>query len=416
MSELSRASGRPLAEIQQSFRTAGIQATSAASFDALIPQTGWLHDYMEWTLNTEAPSVFHFFVAAATVGSTLGRRVFFDKGAYILFPNLSIMLIAPAGRCRKTSAANLGISLLTQTGGRLLADKVTPEALVDSLKQEAQALIYAAELAVFLGRQKYQEGMVPLLTALLDCPKEWIVKTMGRGETVLKDVCISALCCSTIDWLQTAVPADTFGGGFMSRFLFVVQEETGRCFPLPPPLSKDLKVSLVRELAKLRTLRTTAVLAADAERWYRTWYIDHQRSRPPEGHFSGYWERKPDHVLRLSMILRASDGALTDGSFTLSRETVERAERILTWLESWLPMTFDRVAGSAGGEDQIRLIRQLRQNGGSLGHSALLRRNSSKLNAEQFRRAIQTLTEATLLEWNQQERTYTLTPQGWGCE
>jgi hypothetical protein len=415
-SELARASGKTLFEIRQTFRGKKSQALPSA-FDALVPQEGWLWDYLEWTRQTESPTAFHFFVAATVLGSTLARRVVFDKGAYKVFPNLCVMLIAPTGRCRKTSAANLGISLLTQTGGRLIADKATPEALIDSLKADATALIYAPELAVFLGKQKYQEGMIPLLTALLDCPKEWTTKTMGRGEVTLVNVGVSALMCSTIDWMQTAIPSDAFGGGFMSRFLFVVQEETGRLFALPPPMPAELKTSLTKRLAALRMVKAEAQLAPDAEEWYVSWYERRQAHRPADGHFAGYYERKPDHIFRLAMILAisVSPPAKGDKVLLLTLSLIQQAERILTWLEAWLPATFDRVDSSPAGEDQGRILRQLRQNVGCMDHSSLLRKNSSRLNAEQFRRAVMTLVEAGLVEWDKGKKSYFLTPEGWGA-
>jgi hypothetical protein len=379
-------------------------------FDALVPPTGWLHDYIEWTRSTEPPTAFHFFVGATAIGASLGRNVFFDKGAYQVFPNLCTIIVAPTGRCRKTSACNLGIGLYSKIGGTLLADKTTPEALVDGLKENVNAtgLIYAPELAVFLGKQKYNEGMIPLLTALLDCPKEWTSKTLGRGDVVLTNVALTALLCSTVDWLQTAIPKDAFGGGFMSRFLFVVQESTPRIFPLPPALDPETKKSLTSRLTKIRSKKGQIYFTADATDWYTKWY--RQRSAfHAEKQYAGYYERKPDHMIRLATIMKAA----TDEELKLDAIDLYNAERILTWLEQWLPATFDEMTTSASGEDQSRILRQLKNAGGALDHSQLLRRNSTKMNAEQFKRSVGTLREAKLLEYDATTRTYHLTAEGW---
>jgi hypothetical protein len=379
-------------------------------FDALVPSTGWIRDYFNWTQNTEPPSVFHFFVAATIVGAALGRNVFFDKGAYQVFPNLCVVIVAPTGRCRKTSACNLGMNLYINVGGTLLADKTTPEALVDALKlsQNATGLIYAPELAVFLGKQKYQEGMVPLLTSLFDCPKEWTSKTIGRGETSLTNVALSAIMCSTLDWIQTGIPRDAFGGGFMSRFLFVVQENTARVFPLPPALSDVTKKDLIARLAKLHSLKGEFRFTPEAKDWYIHWY----KSRPGsfgDKQFSGYFERKPDHIIRLAMVMVAASGS----ELLLRMEDLIAAEKILQWVEIWLPSTFEEMSASASGEDQARITRQLRQAGGAMEHSKLLRKNSNRMNAEQFKRSIGTLREAKLVEWDGTTRTYFLTSEGW---
>lgn len=380
-------------------------------FDGLIPSGGWIHDYIGWTRETEPPTVFHFFVAATVIGAALGRSVFFDKGAYQVYPNLCVVIVAPTGRCRKTSACNLGTSFLQKVGGTILADKTTPEALVDGLKtrQDATGLIYAPELAVFLGKQKYQEGMVPLLTALFDCPKEWTSTTIGRGETSLTNVALSALMCSTLDWIQTGISRDAFGGGFMSRFLFVVQDSTPRSIPLPPKRDEAMKKDLIARLMKIKKMAGEYKFSEDATRWYVGWY--HSRAgNHGEKQFAGYYERKPDHIIRLAMILKA---AVSTTDFTITKEDLLESERVFNWMETWLPSTFEEMTSSAAGEDNARIIRQLRNMGGSCLHSTLLRRNSSKMNAETFKRAMLTLREAKVVEWDPIAKTYYLTAEGY---
>jgi hypothetical protein len=96
-------------------------------------------------------------------------------------------------------------------------------------------------------------------------------------------------------------------------------------------------------------------------------------------------------------------------------ETLVKANDILLWLEEHLPSTFDELTSNAAGEDQTRIIRHLRNAGGSMEHSTLLRRNHSKMNAETFKRAMTTLREAKLVEWDAATRIYYLTSDGWGA-
>ncbi|MHA1632702.1 MAG: hypothetical protein ACTSXC_07865, partial [Candidatus Freyarchaeota archaeon] len=204
-------------------------------FEPLIPKTGWLREYYEYTLGSEPPAVFHFMSALTVLGASLERNVYFDKGFYRVYPNVATVLIAPTGKCRKTSATNIALGLARAVGVNVLSERITPEALVTGLsgREEATGLVYAPELAVFLGRQKYLEGMVPLLTTLFDCPDTWVSKTIGRGETPLAHVALSFLGASTLEWFLEALPREAFSGGFMARLLFVVQEETDREFALP---------------------------------------------------------------------------------------------------------------------------------------------------------------------------------------
>lgn len=334
-STIAQAFSKPVEEIDLILKP----TDKRIEFDGLVPKEGWIHDYIEWTRQTEPPTVFHFFVAATTIGAALGRSVFFDKGAYQVFPNLCVVIVAPTGRCRKTSACNIGTGLLVKVGTTVLADKTTPEALVDGLKtaQNATGLIYAPELAVFLGKQKYQEGMVPLLTALFDCPKEWKSVTIGTGERSLTNVALSALMCTTMDWLQKGIAPDAFGGGFMSRFLFVVQEGTSRSFPLPPKLNEDTKKDLVRRLVAIKGMKGEYTFSETARAWYITWYKSRAQNYS-EKQFAGYYERKPDHIIRLAITMKA---AVNTKDFLITDADLISAEKVLRWLEVWLPSTFE---------------------------------------------------------------------------
>lgn len=407
ISAVAQAFGKTTEEVDLALK----RIDKRTEFDSLVPTTGWLADYITWTRQTEPPTVFHFFAGATVIGATLGRNVSFDKGAYEVFANMCVMIIAPSGRCRKTSACNLGIRLYQKTGGTLLADKATPEALVDALKtqQNATGLVYAPELAVFLGKQKYQEGMIPLLTSLLDCPKEWTSRTVGRGELSLSNVALSIIVCSTLDWIQTAIPKDAFGGGFMSRFLFVVQESTSRVFPLPPPMNDDQRKTLTAALTALKRKRGVYKFTKEANDWYVHWY----QTRPAlrgDKQFAGYHERKPDHIIRLAMIMRAAEDP---ASLEIGDTDLIRADKILDWLEAYLPSTFDEMTETSQGIDQGRILRQLRDAGGILEHTALLRLNKNKMNVENFRRCVATLREAKLVDWDASNKRYVLTPEGW---
>jgi len=380
-------------------------------FDDFIPTGTWFADYLQYTRETEPPTVFHFFAGAVAIGSVLARNVYFDKGAYQVYPNLAVLVIAPSGRCRKTSACNLGMGLLRKAGGNVLADKATPEALVDAFKERDSAVgtIYAPEFSVFLGKQKYQEGMIPMLTALFDCPKEWKSQTITRGEVTLRNVAFSLLGCSTMDWIQTAIPRDAFGGGFMSRLLFVVQETTPRSFPLPPPLNIELQTRLVNRLRDMTHLRGEARMTEEAEEWYVTWYNSKKDDKQDDKQFAGYHERKPDHIIRLALILMAA----RSNDLTLQKGDLIRALHILEWLEAFLPDAFGEMNQTQIGEDHARLIKQIKKRGGKITHSDWLRLNSNRINQRQFRDLVETLINARVLEFDTAIHTYYLTPQGW---
>jgi hypothetical protein len=342
-------------------------------FDSLVPQEGWIYDYLQYTKNTEPPTVFHVFAAMVALGASMERRVYFSRGAAgNIYPNLCV------------------------------------EAYKDSDK--ACGVIYAPELAVFLGKQKYQEGMVPMLTALFDCPDVWKSATIMRGAAELRNVAFSMVGCSTIDWIQTAIPKDAFGGGFMSRLLWVVQEDTPRSFPIPPEADKTLKNKLVTHLQGLRKIKGQFKMTAEADDWYRSWYSARAFDGIGSKQYAGYFERKPTHVIRIAMILAIAEGKY---DLVLSKYDLERANRFLLWVEDWLPDTFDEMNSNMIGEDHTRLLQTLKKAGGFMKHSELLRRNSRRMNKFTFKNAMDTLRDAQLATYSLREKGYYLTSEGW---
>ena len=89
------------------------------------------------------------------------------------------------------------------------------------------------------------------------------------------------------------------------------------------------------------------------------------------------------------------------------------AQSILEWVEGFLPGTFDQLSESGVGAEQMLLLKQLKATGGMEKHSNLLRKNTRRMNADNFRRCIDTLRQSDLIEYDQKERAYYLTPLGW---
>jgi len=361
-------------------------------FDNLIPSDGWLRSYYEYTLRSEPPTVFHFASSLTVVGAALERQVYLDRGFYKLYPSVAVCLVAPTGRCRKTSATNIALSLARAVGITVLSDKVTPEALVTGLsgKTTSCGLVYAPELAVFLGKQKYLEGMVPLLTSLFDAPNVWTSSTIGRGDLKLHEVGLSFLAASTMEWFVEALPTEAFTGGFMSRIIFVAQERTDREFAFPEPGLGHSWEKLREELAEIKEVKGEVTLTKDAHDWYVPWYSTQKNLVPPDEKFAGYYARKPEHLLKFAYLLRVA----RDRQLQITRSDLELGLKILDWMEDSLPHVFTAVTGTYTGGLQQRVLQQLRQAGGRITHSTLLRKNQHVMNARQFREVIDTLKES----------------------
>jgi hypothetical protein len=374
-------------------------------FKTLIPKKGWFKNYIDYTDWSEGPAVFQFFVGATILGAALGRRVKFSKGYYNLYPDMKVLIVAPTGKCRKSSTCNIGIGLLQKILDiNIIADKTTPEGLLDSLvtppittpdrvavAPDAVAIIYASELAVMLGKQKYNEGMIMLLTSLFDSPDEFKTRTKGGGEIKLKNIALSFLGASTPDWLVSAIPQDAFGGGFMSRILFVVQEDTPRCYPIPdPPEGKERMIAQLQHL--VNSAPSILTFDKEATMWFNMWYSASKKKITEDTKMSGYQERKPDHLVRLAMLL-----AIGVQDKIITTEHLKQSSHILDYLEKEMLYTFKWLGMRPIGQDQERIVRTLKAMGGKASHNDLLRKLVFYMNAFQFKNSMETLLESKIV-------------------
>lgn len=330
-----------------------------------IPDDGLFRLYHEYTGgdpgkegNNEICPRFRFFSFAAVMGSIIKRKVAFQRSTYNLFPtlypNLWVILVAPQGRGHKSAALaiakKLSQRLPENIQPRVLASKLTPEALVKSLaaqaltlemiqgidknmlsiiKKPAQALLYSSELGVLLGKEKYNQGMIALLTDLYDTPDEWVSETVMRGDQRLYDVCLSILGASTPDWMQTMLPTDAFKGGFMSRmFLVAYPEEWYMRISDPIPPDPKYGEELVKALTYLSTFEAEIKWDKSAKDYFSDWY--QALEEPDPGPKAAYLERKQDQMLRLAILLQLS-WAPTN---ILTREAIEKSLAIIGSIEN----------------------------------------------------------------------------------
>ena len=192
---------------------------------------------MTLSKGTEIPPNFALWCGISTLATALGRKVWLDRGVFVLYPNFYIILVAASGKCRKGTSIRQALKILNNLQPRpnFIAQKLTPEALIDALgghetlddkvvktpNKSATGIIVAEELATFLNKRSYEQGLGELLTDLFDCPQEWLYHTKGGGKLFLNNVCINILSASTPDWLRDAIPQSAIGGGLTSRVIFV---------------------------------------------------------------------------------------------------------------------------------------------------------------------------------------------------
>jgi hypothetical protein len=350
-----------------------------------IPKLSPLLDaYLEMTAGTESPSSFHVFSLLTVLGAALKRRCCLDMTFFKVWPNLSVVLAGPAGGPRKNSAADAAWETI-KSGWKGIRIKeivdATPQALVQDLEGDGSGFIYAPEFRHFFPSQTFMEGTIPLITRLLDNPDYYPVSRITRSAKPLRNVTLSMLGGSTLDWLAK-LPSDAQGGGFFTRVL-IIHEEKAR------PPKPELVRGASKELAKMMlSIERSAVgeikMADDAKRWYDEWYRALKNERPTHPRLILYYNRKQIHLLRLAMLMWLP-------SRVLRAAHLEVARQLLDWVERPLGDVYRIIGMSKEGEATKQVLDMIKAHGGTMEYEKLAREMKGALSLRGFRMAIDML-------------------------
>lgn len=341
--------------------------------DAFVPQGTWLSDFVESMRGIETPSLFCLWSALWAASAATVREVALDwLEGEPLFPNLYVFLVAPAGRCHKTTALKHAFKTLNalhralpgpDDKSRTLDDaflheltrfgwvtsKTTPEGFekilidtgdiplpyaggVGSIRRGAQMTICAGQLDTFLNRSTYTVGMTEKLTELYDCDdfKNYLTKSGGNVE--LRDIFVTMIGAITPDEMKKCLPDESHGDGFVSRVCIAVKHNTLRCYARPVQLDgfpriTDLADRLAFLLRHKRSKRYT--LDAEALDWYERWYSTWKKLvDADETYLERTGEARYDVILlRLATLIRFC--RYDDDTTVVTRRDLDEARAIL---------------------------------------------------------------------------------------
>ncbi len=274
----------------------------------------WIQAYLAYTAESESPEEYHKWVAISAIAGAIRRKAFFDMGYFLLYPNMYIVLVGPAGRCKKSTAMRIGRGLLAGVPSlNFTTDSTTRERLIQDLSQafadgHSSMTAFSSEFASLLTSSGMD--MVVFLTDIFDSPNEWAHKTKTGGTNKIKAPYLNLIGATTPDWIAKAMPLDTVGIGLTSRIVFVFQD-TPRVRPAFPVLSKEqsqLRDLLLEDLVSMSSIAGEYTLTPEAKAMYEEWYQQRIQEPNPTGdpRLNGYYERKPMHLLKLGMIVSAS--------------------------------------------------------------------------------------------------------------
>jgi hypothetical protein len=281
----------------------------------------WIDGFVEYTENTEPAYLFRKWVGIAVVAAALRRKGYLEWGLTNFYPNMYIVLVGPPGS-RKGTAMGPGAYFLRYLGIPVAAEAITREALIKELKNSIESVqdpktgqllmhssltVFSPELTVFLGYNNVQ--LMADLADWYDCADSWTYRTKNVGTDQITGVYVNLLGATTPEMLQTTMPRDAIGGGLTSRMIFVYESKKGKICPLPLLEEKhiELEEKLKHDIEAISLLTGTFKITEEFVDLWVPWYTD-QEENPPfkDDRFAGYFNRRPSHALKLSMIMSAA--------------------------------------------------------------------------------------------------------------
>lgn len=371
-----------------------------------INELGWVPAYLEYLNKQESPIRFHLWSSLFAISSALGRKVWINRGYYKLYPNLYICFLAGSATCRKTTAADIVINIIKESGVKINAQKITPISLIKTILESgvgqanSEVVIYNDEIATFLDKQNAVE-LIDILTALYTCKSEWTYSTVSRKEERLTNICANLLLCGTPSAIQNCLTLRAMEEGFLSR-LVVVFEKEGRKFPLFDDTIKEkdlLKNHLVHDLSSIHSMSGEMKLDKDAKEWIENWYKHLEITDDDiSNSIDGYLCRKHDLILKLCMSLSAS----ISNNNIISLDIIKRANNILEDNEKMLHFATSKIQDNDIGVQQERVIEIIR-NYGSIRYSDLMRKCIKFANRQTLEMILDTLIAAKLVSQEYKE-------------
>lgn len=354
--------------------------------------------YLRYTEKQESPAEFHLWVGITMVAAAMGRKCFIERGYYRLYPNLFTILVAGSARCRKSTAINIGVSLLKGVPTtRVISGKITPEKFIDEIgppkggTAAPNVLVHSGELSVFLTKQQYGEPLIHILTDMYDCPDSWSYKTKNRGEITLNDLFLCIIAATTPDGVSRGIPPSALEDGFASRVLFVYKGDTTRRNAMPSLTKEEheLRGVLTHKLEEIGEIGGEFSLDSEARAWYIDWY---QNMRPPaDKRMEGMWGRKHDHLLRVAMVLTGATRCKI-----IEQHQLEAALLALEAVEENTHHALNEIGGDNNTQFLTRAATTV-QRRVRIGHSELLR-SVYPCRADVFKNIVETLIESGFMD------------------
>lgn len=337
--------------------------------------TDWSDSYIKYAHgsfsdpHSEPPVKYHEWMAISTIAAVLQRKCRIQWGSIIFYPNFYIILVAPAGQARKGTAMNFAKTFLDNLMLPMSSDTTSLQALIRRMSEctnteeetekgyfesHSSLTAFSPELTVFLGFANKE--LISNLCDFYDCRNKFSYETISRGIEEIIGVFLNLVGATTPELIQGSMSAETIGSGLPSRMIFVYESRIVKRVICPfftlSEEGKELERKLLKDLTQIRSLKGDFKVSKGFLDFWTDWYGNYPNICPFDPtHFGGYWERRPTHIMKLSMVFSAS----RSDNMVITEEDLLRSIKLLEDTEKNMCHVFNRM-GQSSQADNIQKI------------------------------------------------------------
>lgn len=364
---------------------------------------------------TEAPDAYVIWSAISVISAVLKKKVWIDRGTYLIYPNQYIVLVGPPGVGKGTAIhpAHAFIKDYKPELSNYLSDRVTAPKIIEKLEtgfqtqsvvngsivvgKESTAVLMATELSTFLGSSDW---MTSFLCDTWD-RNEFEYGTKGKGSNHIKDMCVSLIGACVPDFIRRinghANASDAINGGFTARTIFVFANEKSKDLPWPMALRNTVKgpeliTALRYDLECISQLRGEFKLEQQAYYEWEKFYKSIRHKDEDSDVIRHFKSRQNVHVLKVAMCLSAA----TNDSLLIDTWCLHTAIALVQGVLNTLDITFRGVGESSLSEATAKIQTYIERKGLTTRRE-LIRDNHRHATVEDIDRILNTLMQIGLI-------------------
>jgi len=287
-----------------------------------MSERNWVLDLIEENQAVETPTSWiywslMFCISSAAANAYTLRTL---KGNLLYYPNIYVMLLGESG-LGKGYPVNLAKRLLQEADiTRVIAGRSSIQAIIKegatTKSEKGKPLITDSRMAIINGELSTaiiaDPDALTILTDLYDRSYNpgWTNMLKGDGHEKLKEPYITCLFGSSPAHFYDSIPQPNIEGGYIGRNLVIYEEKRSKNVDLldsedesidEDKFSNYIVPKYVPHLKKIGANRARLYPSEDARKLFNTWRREWRETQAQYNDKTGFVNRVPDHVLKVSM-------------------------------------------------------------------------------------------------------------------